>query len=281
MITQEQTKRMAMDMSDIKIRETLVLSEQVKLRESRMKKVGVMRKIKMYDNGDPLYMHGIATDAKAKELEQEAENEVQKHIDRLQTINNSIIRLTTQTKILPILQKRMISEDLLKKYAFIVFTASLLPLRKYAAQNGLNRPWDGPNGAFFIDWEKRYFRGKQNNSVNNSSMNVLDNKIGITSNISNNNNNSSSNNFNSNDSSLDDLNDDDDQSISSTMKLMNKNQIKTVDQSLELSREATEHTLDDMRQQSFSKKITKKNAITDFNSEKSPIIEDDDDGKIN
>jgi hypothetical protein len=46
------------------------------------------------------------------------------------------------------IQKRNASTDILTKYTAIVYPPFILPLRGYAAQAGLGRPWDGLNGVF-------------------------------------------------------------------------------------------------------------------------------------
>ena len=249
----ECTKRMALDVSDIKVRETLILSEQVKLRDSRIKKVGVLRKIKMYRGGDPHYMHGIANDEAADELGAKADAEVQKHTSRLAIINQSIDRLTLQTKYSPVVQRNLASEDLLKKYAHVVYAAALLPLRKFAAQKGLGRPWDGPNGATFIDWEKRFHRG------NKSVLSSASASAGIQE-----------------EESSSDEDDDDDRTVQSYNPSHSQIKIKTVDQSLELSRQAGTLVLSTMRSTSEKANYSRKNHVTDMSPSRPA---DDDDGR--
>lgn len=201
---------------------------------------------------------GISDDQAAIDLQQKADEEVNKHSSRLTTIAQSIDRLTLKTKYTPVVQRDLASEDLLKKYASIVYTAALLPLRKFAAQKGLNRPWDGLNGASFVDWEKRFHRGnKSNANLNNSSL-MSFGSIPVV-----------------------EVSDDDDSDDDKTVQSYNPSnshsmlKIKTVDQSLELSREAGTLVLETMRANSENMKINNKNYITDMTPTK-PVDEDDD-----
>ena len=155
----ENSKRTALDISDIRAREEMIVAEQINVRNGRIKRVGVTRKIKMFHQDDPHYMHGISDEAQAVSMGKAAEDLIEKHVRRIIVINKSIDRLTKQTKMPVSEQKRSVSYDLLHKYVFIVHAAAILPLRKYADQNGLARPWDGENGLSYRNWARRHRGG--------------------------------------------------------------------------------------------------------------------------
>mmetsp|Transcript_18753 Transcript_18753/g.18072 ORF Transcript_18753/g.18072 Transcript_18753/m.18072 type:complete len:224 (-) Transcript_18753:94-765(-) len=92
-------------------------------------------------------------------MAQEADDEIIQQQQRIKAIAESIERLTIASKEDIIVQKRNASTDILTKYTALVYPPFILPLRGYAAQAGLGRPWDGLNGVTYLDWKKRFYRG--------------------------------------------------------------------------------------------------------------------------
>lgn len=82
------------------------------------------------------------------------------HEARIEALIKSLDRLNNESTSTVSEQKKAAAEDLMTKYAKIVHEANMHPLRRYALQFRVGRPWDGFGGAAFEEWKSRYGSGK-------------------------------------------------------------------------------------------------------------------------
>ena len=131
-----------------------------KLKEAKKEQKEEMKKVDLYNDREPAYMHGIYSDEQRDELVKKHQDLVTLHEARIEAVVKSQERLNLASQSTMLEQKQMVAEDLMTKYAKVIYDASLHPLRRYAAQFKVGRPWDGFSGAAFDEWKSRHTVGE-------------------------------------------------------------------------------------------------------------------------
>ena len=164
----ETTRRKSQVMTDIRVREQIQIAEAVKLKEAKKEQKEQMKKVDLYNDREPVYMHGIYSDEQRDQIISEHVNIVNVHEARLAALGKSLERLNAESQLAVTQQKRAAAEDLMQKYSKFVNDGALHPLRRYAAQFNVGRPWDGFSGAAFEEWKSRFGGNSDDHPVEDS-----------------------------------------------------------------------------------------------------------------
>jgi len=152
----ETTRRKSQLMTDIRVRDHISGVEIQKLKDAKKEQKEEMKKVDLYNDREPAYMHGIYSDEQRDELIKKHQDLVTLHEARIEAVIKSVEKLNVMAQSTMIEQKRLVAEDVMTKYAKLIYDASLHPLRRYAAQFKVGRPWDGFGGAAFDEWKSRH-----------------------------------------------------------------------------------------------------------------------------
>eukprot|EP00602_Paraphysomonas_sp_CaronLab_P006141 CAMPEP_0185022112 /NCGR_PEP_ID=MMETSP1103-20130426/4839_1 /TAXON_ID=36769 /ORGANISM="Paraphysomonas bandaiensis, Strain Caron Lab Isolate" /LENGTH=1362 /DNA_ID=CAMNT_0027554057 /DNA_START=11 /DNA_END=4100 /DNA_ORIENTATION=+ len=134
---------------DIELREEMRKIEMYKERQaiSGLDKVNV--RIKQFEQGLDFDIHHILSHEDAQKLKVEAEKRLAKQKKRVEAVENSLDRLEELRSMDRRGLRRMLTQDLIKKYCHLYYAEKIKELRKEAIRKNWRRPWDGEDGAEF------------------------------------------------------------------------------------------------------------------------------------
>jgi hypothetical protein len=146
-------KRKEVLREEIKLREEMVLSQQIRVKKAQDKIKLAQRRKNQFENGDPFEAHGLNSMGDAIRLVAVEEEELVRFLNRVDILNETIVKLREALNLDMSTYMATAANDLVQKYCFLGHAATVDKFRKHAAKHKLKRHWDGDDGATFTSWK--------------------------------------------------------------------------------------------------------------------------------
>lgn len=140
---------------ELTLREEMRLSQQLKLKKCNETLKHLQKRKESFERGEHFEIHGFRdiTDAITQLTTQE--ESLALLVDRLEVLTESIDKIKAQLSQKKEVFIKVVVLDLIQKYCFNEYKATVSDFRRHAAKHDLKRHWDGEDGDTFDAWKKQ------------------------------------------------------------------------------------------------------------------------------
>mmetsp|Transcript_11220 Transcript_11220/g.15459 ORF Transcript_11220/g.15459 Transcript_11220/m.15459 type:complete len:1381 (+) Transcript_11220:57-4199(+) len=148
----EVTRRKKQMKEEVALRREMLQGQTLRLKKANEEHGKLLLRRTAYENAEPFEVHGYRTLSEAVKELSVAEGRVLLLRERIQTLKESIEGLQRQIGLEHAKAVQLCAADLLQKYCCLTYRANLTKYRRLALEQGLQRHWDGPDGADYQAW---------------------------------------------------------------------------------------------------------------------------------
>lgn len=153
-IDKEVSVRRARLLEEISLREEMVLMEQFKQKKAK-DMLGKLKKRKDgFEHGEDFSVTGFASIADAVRAIGMEEAAIVRGTNREDVLMEKLKYLKDELRVNIEVRRLQVCDDLVQKHCALKYESTIASCRIFANERGLRRPWDGEDGAAFIDWQR-------------------------------------------------------------------------------------------------------------------------------
>ena len=142
-------------LEDIELRDDIKTGEILKMRQARGIVADVERRKKAFEDNEEFASHGFHEISEPIALINEQEEVIKKVQLRIDALDDQIRAIEKDKNRSWNHKKSVAASDITRKYCVMKYRRIVKRFRIYACVKELRRPWDGEDGAEYIQWKRK------------------------------------------------------------------------------------------------------------------------------
>lgn len=164
LLTEEGQKAMSQEVrarknvlkEETSLREEMLFMQQMKQTKAKNVLDDLLNRKALLETGAAYEQHGFTDLTEALKKINKAEDDVNVLAERIEILTDMVTKLKASTNQDYQSFCFQAAADLVQKYCVLGYHSAVLAFRRYAAANGLQRHWDGEDGAAYLEWKSKH-----------------------------------------------------------------------------------------------------------------------------